>query len=160
MLPSFLRPKLGRLFCCWQGAVHLRVWVEVPMSSFVGPSSRVLIVEDDDSTRHSLARLFRLNGADVATSSCAAGALEKLEWGPDWVILDLHLAPGGDGEVVLRAIRDAGLPIKVAVVTGSADRARLAALQEFQPECVLVKPIQFSALLECVNPSQPPSKIA
>lgn len=113
---------------------------------------RVLIVEDDGSSRRSLQRLFALNGAEVNTASSVGEAVAKLEWKPNWVILDLHLHQD-QGEVVLRSIRDAGLPIKVAVVTGSADRDRLAALQQLQPQCILIKPIQFSALLECVDPS-------
>jgi DNA-binding NtrC family response regulator len=128
-------------------------------SSVVGQPPRVLIVEDDDSTRRSLERLFRLNGADVATASSVAAAMAKLAWHPHWVVLDLHLKHD-DGETVLRAIRDGHLAIKVAIVTGSADRARLAALEQLRPECILLKPIQFSALLECVSPARPPSKIA
>ncbi|HEY2588423.1 MAG TPA: response regulator [Tepidisphaeraceae bacterium] len=130
------------------------------MSSAVGQPPRVLIVEDDDATRRSLERLFLLNGSVVETAASVGAALTKLAWEPHWIILDLHLK-WDDGETVLRTVRDKGLPIKVAVVTGSADRARLAALRQLRPECILVKPIQFSALLECVNPSQqPPSKIA
>lgn len=129
------------------------------MSSVVGHSPRVLIVEDDDSTRRSLERLFLLNGAAVETAASVAAALAKLAWAPNWIILDLHLKRD-EGEAVLRAVREGDLPIKVAVVTGSADRGRLAALRQLRPECILVKPIQFSALLECVNPSKPPSKIA
>ena len=130
------------------------------MSSVVRqPPPRVLIVEDDDSTRRSLERLFLLNGAAVETATSVPAAMAKLAWEPHWIVLDLHLK-WDDGEVVLRAVRERGLPVKVAVVTGSADRARLAALQQLRPECILVKPIQFSALLECVNPSKPPSMIA
>lgn len=120
---------------------------------------RVLIVEDDQVTRESLARLFRLNGADVATASSLEAAIDKLAWQPQWVILDLHLRRDS-GEDLLRTVRNRHLPIKVAVVTGSADRPRLAALQSLHPDCILIKPIQFSALLDCVKPSHPPSKIA
>ena len=117
--------------------------------------TRILIVEDDASSRRSLERLFRLNGAEVATAASAEEALAQLHWKPHWIVLDLHLSDD-QGEEVLRAIREKELPIRVAVVTGSADRARLAALQQFQPECILIKPIHFSSLLECLKLSGAP----
>jgi DNA-binding response OmpR family regulator len=119
----------------------------MPLSN---PRLRIMVVEDDGPSRRSLERLFRLNGADVVTACSVEGALAELHWRPNWVVLDLHL-PQGEGEDILRAIRDRELPIRVAVVTGSADRARLVALQELEPDCVLIKPIQFSSLLECVK---------
>lgn len=117
--------------------------------------TRILIAEDDASTRRSLERLFRLNGAEVSTAASAEEALTLLHGKPHWIVLDLHLSDN-QGEEVLRTIRERELPIRVAVVTGSADRDRLAALQQFEPECVLVKPIHFSSLLECLKLSGDP----
>lgn len=114
------------------------------------PRCRILVVEDDESSRRSMERLFLLNDTDVVTAASADEALSQLDWMPDWVILDLHLGKD-DGERVLRAIREQNLPIRVAVVSGSADRARLAALTDLSPDCVLIKPIHFSSLLECVK---------
>lgn len=112
--------------------------------------SRILVVEDDESSRRSMERLFVLNGTEVATASCADEALAQLDWKPDWIILDLHLG-NDDGERVLRAVREQELPIRVAVVSGAASHERLAALKRLEPDCILTKPIHFSSLLECVK---------
>jgi CheY-like chemotaxis protein len=148
------------------GFLALRPWGTVRVAQirgdrgFFGMSStaeqtRILIVEDDASSRRSLERLFRLNGAEVASAASADEALARLHWMPHWIVLDPNLSED-QGEKVLQAIRSRELPIRVAVVTGLADRARLASLQQFQPECILIKPIHFSSLLDCLKLSGAP----
>lgn len=104
-----------------------------------------MLVEDDAPTRAALARIFTLRGWAVDAAATVVEALEFLNLGPRCVVLDLML-PYGDGLAVLKAIRDAGLPIRVAVTTGSNDRERLVAVRGLAPEFVLFKPIDVRDL--------------
>lgn len=111
---------------------------------------RILIIEDHESTRTSLERLLRLNGHETSTAASVEEGIEKLAWKPQIVILDLWLGEGR-GEQVLRHIRQHVPKIRVAVVTGSADRERLEGLKSLEPDSVLIKPIQFTSLLHWVG---------
>ncbi|MGB3544405.1 response regulator [Rubrivirga sp.] len=66
---------------------------------------RLLIVEDDDDLRETVARRFRDDGYDVATAASGTDALEAVEAHvPDLVLLDVML-PGLDGIEVCRRLR-------------------------------------------------------
>src|SRR5690349_13176265 len=65
----------------------------------------LLIVEDHQATRRSLAALFRRSGWDVAEATNVAEGLAKLDPPPDFIVLDLML-PDGGGEVVLERVRE------------------------------------------------------
>ena len=69
------------------------------MSTFVPAKepSRILVVEDDATTRESLARALRLDGHHVETAARGEVASRLLQTGP-WaaVVLDLGL-PDGSG---------------------------------------------------------------
>lgn len=110
-------------------------------------SGRVLIVEDDLGSLYALRTLFLHHGWDVSLSRTVAGALTSLDPPPDWIILDLELADG-DGEEVLCHVREAGIPSRVAVVSGMLDGSRLAGLELLKPDLVRGKPISFGELLE------------
>src|SRR4051812_29090418 len=109
------------------------------------PRHVLLIVEDHDATRRALARLMSLNGWDVRTASTIAEGLALLTTGPDVVILDLML-PDGDGETVLRRVREAKLPTRVAVTTGEGNEARLEAVRRLGADALLRKPIALDEL--------------
>jgi DNA-binding NarL/FixJ family response regulator len=79
--------------------------------------------------------------------STVAEALPLLASQPDFVVLDLML-PDGDGTAILAAIRDADLPIRVAVTTGSSDRQRLDRVLRLRPDLLLTKPVNLSELLD------------
>src|SRR4051794_33861317 len=68
---------------------------------------RVLLVEDDRSTRAALRRILAYAGHDVRAVETLAEGLTELAWPPDCVVLDLML-PDGCGLTVLRRVRDAG----------------------------------------------------
>jgi two-component system KDP operon response regulator KdpE len=82
--------------------------------------AHILIVEDDPSTRASVAANLETHGYRVAQAVDVAGALRSWEAGrPDLILLDLGL-PDGDGSTVIRRIRrDATTPILVLSARGS-----------------------------------------
>jgi DNA-binding response OmpR family regulator len=101
-----------------------------------------MIVEDDSPTRDCLGGLFSVHGWEVRPASTVSEALALLGQGlePDFLILDLGL-PDGGGEVVLSAVKEAGLNTHVIVCTGVTDPLRLMKLREMKPDMTLIKPI-------------------
>lgn len=91
--------------------------------------AHILIVEDDPSTRSSVAANLETHGYRVAQAVDVAGALRSWEAGrPDLILLDLGL-PDGDGSTVIRRIRhDATTPILVLSARGS-EPDKVAALE-------------------------------
>lgn len=112
----------------------------------------LLLVEDHDATRRTLARLLGLKGWDVRTAATIAQGLAQLDSGPECVVLDLML-PDGDGEEILRHVREAGLPIRVAVTTAAGDEARLRDALALGADALIRKPIDFEALCRACDPA-------
>jgi two-component system response regulator AtoC len=67
---------------------------------------RVLVVDDEDLIRWSLAERLRADGFEIAEAATAAAAATEIERGVDLVLLDYKL-PDGDGVSILRRVRDA-----------------------------------------------------
>jgi two-component system KDP operon response regulator KdpE len=113
---------------------------------------RILIVEDDLATLYTLRAMFDRAGWDVSSARTLAGALVSLVPAPEWIVLDLGLADG-DGEEVLRSVRESGIGTRVAVFSGALDHERIARLAPWRPDLVIAKPIAFTKLLEAVSAS-------
>src|SRR5258705_1365622 len=84
-----------------------------------------VIVEDDDSCRALLDKFLRVRGHVTGCAASLAEARSMLGGDCKRVILDLSL-PDGEGTELLRHIRDANLPIKVAVAARDPGTGRLA----------------------------------
>jgi len=81
---------------------------------------RLLIVDDDDATIQTFARILTLEGFDVRTAGSAESGLRELEaYHPDAVILDLRM-PYINGLGLLYRMRacEPGREMPVAIVTG------------------------------------------
>ncbi|MHC5538324.1 response regulator [Singulisphaera rosea] len=103
---------------------------------------RLLIVEDNSMSRRVLETLFSMRGWEVSSASTLVEAFERLSPPPDCIILDLML-PDGDGEEILRHVREQNLPSRVIVTTGCHDPIRLAAVSQLVPAALLYKPLDF-----------------
>src|SRR4051794_19285678 len=112
----------------------------------------LVLVEDHDTTRRVLAPLLSLNGWHVQTASTVAEGLALLASGPDCVVLDLML-PDGDGETVLRRVRDERLPTRVVVATATGDEARLERIWRLKPDAVLQKPLDVDEVCRVCEPT-------
>ncbi len=108
---------------------------------------RLLLVEDDLATSHSLRAFLTRKGWDVQVAETLAEGFRHLENSPEWLILDLML-PDGDGTSLLKKVRDEKLNVRVAVTTGSSDSTRLGKVNELLPDLFLTKPIDLDALFE------------
>jgi len=94
-----------------------------------------LIVEDDPATQKIWQVIFSRRGWEVAVASTVSEGLALLDPPPDYLILDLKL-PDGDGEAILRKVRDDKLKTRVAVTTGSVDPTKSGALESLEPEAL------------------------
>lgn len=105
---------------------------------------RVLVVEDDPSSRRALTSLLKLKGFQAADASTQADAIRRLAENPVCVLLDLML-PDGNGSAVLDHIRRHQLPIRVAVTSGAANWESM--LREARPDAYFRKPLDFDSVV-------------
>ena len=108
--------------------------------------STILLVEDDEALRSTLARHLRAHGHDVAEVDSAEDAIARLGRGlrPDLVLLDINL-PGDTGWSLLRhpSLAAAGSP-PVVVTTATTISPRR--LQEYGVAGYLPKPFPLETL--------------
>jgi PAS domain S-box-containing protein len=124
------------------------VWplAPVPMSQ---PSPALLVVDDEDTNRNLLARLFESKGFQVESASSGAAALEHLRAGStDLVLLDMNM-PGMSGFDVLKEIRASYTPgaLPVVMVTGFGERQDLIRALELGANDYVTKPIDLPVVL-------------
>ena len=112
--------------------------------------ARVLVVEDDDAVRTTIADLIHLEGAyDVRTVSGGDAALAELErvgGRPHVVVLDLVLPGTTGGLDVLRRRLARGAPA-VPVIAMSAQHNLLDAAIELGADVAIGKPFHLDQLL-------------
>jgi two-component system CheB/CheR fusion protein len=113
---------------------------------------RVLLIEDDEDTRDSCARMLAEQGASVRTAASAAQGLEALEvFAPQVILCDIAMA-GEDGYAFIRKVRDGarGRHTAAAALTALAsDEERMRAL-ELGFQLHLAKPIDADRLASAV----------
>jgi PAS domain S-box-containing protein len=107
----------------------------------------LLLVDDEELVRMSIAALLQELGYVVVEAGSASAALEKVRAGllPDLVITD-HMMPGMTGAQLALALRERVKSMPVLMITGYAN------LKEDDPQGldVLAKPFAFSELAERV----------
>jgi len=125
------------------------MWVEAENAGAV--RCRVLVVEDDPSSRRALTRLLQLKGFQATFAAGVAEAIQRLQQNPTCVLLDLML-PDGNGATVLEYIRTRQLPIRVAVTTGASNWQ--AMLAQLQPDALFTKPLDFNQVVNWLSEPQ------
>ncbi|AGA24587.1 response regulator [Singulisphaera acidiphila] len=123
----------------------------------VAAEGHVLIVEDSLAMGYALRAQFQAFGWEVTLSRTVASALENLDPPPDWILLDLWLSDG-DGQDVLRYVREVGIPSHVAVISAGLDPERVASLEPLRPDLMIPKPISFEKLLEACQSTHSASR--
>lgn len=111
---------------------------------------RVLVVEDDETLRRSLARVVRQWGAQVSEAGSVAEGIELLEENPDLLITDVAL-PDGDAFGLLELAsqrRPAPVAIAVSGQTSTEDAFRLA---QVGCRAYLEKPFDLDRLAERIE---------
>jgi two-component system cell cycle response regulator len=130
-------------------------------------TARILIVEDDHSSRELMTYLLRSAGhAVTGAGDGAAGLRLALDGRPDLIVCDLVL-PAMDGYAVARALKGdadcARIPLlAVSALEPDRDRARLAAAGFDGYICKPIEPASFVAEVEAFLPivqTTPPSPV-
>ena len=112
---------------------------------------KILVVDDDRTTRHLIALQLRGAGHSVAQAGDGKKALEKARREPfDLVVLDVWM-PGMDGLELLEKLRELRPPPRVVMMT--ADDASETMLRAIQRHAYryLSKPVEPAQLLEVVR---------
>ena len=105
----------------------------------------VLVVEDDQRIRETLARSLTDGGHAVRTEGRGTDALQAVvDWTPDVVVLDLGL-PDLDGADVLRMVRGVSA-VPVIVATARDDEAEVVRLLDAGADDYVVKPYSATQL--------------
>lgn len=116
-----------------------------------GRQRRILLVDDNQDTVHSLARLLKLRGHEVATAFDGVAALKLAhEFQPDFLLLDLGL-PGLDGYELARRLRAQGFPrTPIVAISGYAQEGDRIRSREAGFNYHFAKPVDFEALAELI----------
>jgi DNA-binding response OmpR family regulator len=115
-------------------------------------SKRVLLVDDDEMLRGSLAEQLAADGTydPISAGTYAEGYKKALEGLYEFMLLDVGL-PDGDGRDLCRALRDAGVTCPILILTASdSDADTIAGLSAGANDYV-TKPFRFAVLMARVD---------
>jgi CheY-like chemotaxis protein len=116
-----------------------------------GSAKRILVVEDEDTIRATIAEALEFEGYTVDSAENGAIALERVRQArPDAIVLDLMM-PIMDGWSFLRACREQLLCAEVPVLVTSAYRNLVADAPELGVQACLAKPFDLEVLLGAVE---------
>jgi len=110
------------------------------------PPSSVLLIEDDDALRMTLAELLERRGYLPVLASTGKEGLEKLDARTASVLLDLRL-PDADGMDILNQIKAEDPRVPVIVVTGYGSERRAVEALKHGAFNYIPKPIEAEELL-------------
>jgi DNA-binding response OmpR family regulator len=109
--------------------------------------STVLVVDDDEATRHMIARILERSGYACSEASDPAAALRAAEEQTiDLVMCDVYM-PGGSGLRLVRNLRERHPDIAVLMVSGMDDRQTAALAVEAGAYGYIVKPFEPNEML-------------
>jgi DNA-binding NtrC family response regulator len=107
-------------------------------------TSRILIVDDDETVLHTFAKALSLEGYDVRTAASPLTGLQEVDDAPpDAILLDLRMPfVNGIGFLYRLRAHEAYRDIPVAIITGDScvDDPAMQEMRELNAE-VLFKPI-------------------
>jgi len=113
---------------------------------------RILIVEDNDTLRESLRRLFAREGHELVTTNGAEEGLGiVLGHLFDLILVDLRL-PRAHGDRFIEQVRSLGCRSEIVMMTGYGSEETLAAVREMGARAVVTKDGEFhQKILETVR---------
>jgi DNA-binding NtrC family response regulator len=109
--------------------------------------TRVLIVDDDQSTLASLSRAFRLSGYEAVVCDNAARAITLLRNERFDLVFSDVMMPGKDGLTMLAELRDIGVATPVIMISGQATVDMAVRATRLGAVDFLEKPISSDKLL-------------
>jgi len=115
-------------------------------------AKRVLLVDDDEMLRVSLAEQLAADGVyeTVEARTYAEGLKKGSEGLYEFMVLDVSL-PDGDGRVLCRAFRDAGVTCPIIILTASDSDADTIAGLKAGANDYITKPFRVAVLMARVD---------
>jgi two-component system nitrogen regulation response regulator NtrX len=113
--------------------------------------TRVLILDDDQSTLASLSRAFRLAGYDAVVCDHAARAIALLQQERFDIVFSDVVMPGKDGLAMLADLRELGVTTPVIMISGQATVDMAVRATRLGAADFLEKPISLDKLLLTVE---------
>jgi sodium-dependent dicarboxylate transporter 2/3/5 len=111
---------------------------------------RILLVDDEDRFRHSLASRLSIRGLQVEEVADGAEAVRLVrQRRPDVVLLDRKM-PGLQGEAVLAQIKEIAPEVQVVILTGHATIPSATETGRLDAFAYLEKPCETETLLETI----------
>ena len=148
-------PGVGTTVSCWFPAEYQATAAppqeNPPLQR--GGGERILLVDDEDALRSTLARLLESIGYDVETCSDGPSALQRIEACPvpfDLVLTDQTM-PSMSGRELIRSLRERGSSQRVALLTGHLDDVTPSELSELGVVAVGTKPLRRAELAALVR---------
>jgi len=122
------------------------------LRALTGRGYRVLIVDDEQTIRHSLTHFLQVMGWEPQAVASGQDAMALLEagWRPDATVVDYRLANQGSGIDVWQALKSRYGDVPTVLVTGDTSPDRIAqAKQSGLP--LLYKPVDGAALVALLD---------
>ena len=123
-------------------------------------TARVVVIDDDEAARHSLAQMLRLRGHAVEVFSSAEGALAWPGLGDAGCIITDVKMPGMDGEELLAEMRRRPSSPPVVLITGHGDVAMAVRCLKAGAFDFVEKPFDDDVLLAYVSKALESSRLA
>lgn len=114
------------------------------------PKYAVSIVEDDESLRLALVGLIRSVGCEARGFASAEEYLAVQDGQCACVITDLHM-PGINGIEMMMKLQEMGYSVPAIMITARAEPTIEARARAAGALCVLHKPFEAEALLDCLQ---------
>lgn len=145
------RPGAGSTFTIRLPVGRGRARVEAaPPAVLSDEGARVLLIEDEERVRDTLADMLRLANHEVVVASQGTEGLERFQAEPfDLVITDLAM-PGISGWQVAQAVKTLRPEVPVVLVTGLGVELPAEQLRANGVDRVMTKPIRFEEVREVV----------
>lgn len=122
----------------------------------MGPATarmhRIMVIEDDPDFREALIACLEHEQYDVVAATNGRAGLELLQWGvvPRAILLDLMMPVMGGWEFRRHQLADEALA-SIPVIVMSADPRAARLTQCRSVHGVLVEPVEWEVLRECVD---------
>lgn len=127
-------------------------------------SATILLVDDDEVLRHTLAAVLQEHGFRVTTAASVPEALKLISAESyDVLLSDLHLPGKGDGLTVVSAMRHANPSTVTMLFSAFPEMDAAAQAILLQADQILVKPMNIPALIQAIEQrlaiGAPPSRV-
>ena len=116
-------------------------------------TQKILVVDDDSTSRRLMSHILNREGYDVATASDGVEALELMADDPAEILITDRMMPNMDGVELLKAVRQSPIygHIPVIIVTANSDARDQPEAEAAGATAFLTKPVGSTELLATVQ---------